>query len=180
MADGAIESPWERAQRPMIDEHGPRCWLYHFPDFARLKLPSGAAGTTTDFFPFPSIGPDSDALIGGGSIMSVFSDRPEVRELVRYLLSPEYGKTPIGGSIHLIPANQRFDASRYSPFERHEAELVYAALATDTFRFDASDLMPPEIGSDLFWKDMMRYAEEGPSSLDSILAELDAAWPDDG
>jgi hypothetical protein len=27
---------------------------------------------------------------------------------------------------------------------------------------------------------MMRYAREGPESLDSILAELDAAWPDDG
>ena len=111
--------------------------------------------------------------------MSVFSDRPEVRELVRYLLSPEYGTTLINGSVHLIPANRRFDASRYSPFERHEAKLVGAALASDTFRFDASDLMPPEIGADLFWRDMMRYAEEGPGSLDAILTELDAAWPAD-
>ena len=110
--------------------------------------------------------------------MSVFSDRPEVRELVRYFLTPEYGTTLINGSTHFIAANQRFDASRYSPFERHEATLVGAALATDTFRFDASDLMPPEIGADLFWKAMMRYAAEGPGSLDSILTELDSAWPD--
>jgi hypothetical protein len=26
----------------------------------------------------------------------------------------------------------------------------------------------------------MRYAREGPQSLDAILSELDAAWPDDG
>ncbi len=180
VADGAIESPWPQAQLPMIDQHGPGCWLYLFPDFARVALPSSAAGTSTNFFPFPSIGPDRNALIGGGSIMSVFSDRPEVREVVRYLLSPGYGTTLIGGSIHFISANQRFDASRYSPFERNEAELVNAALATDTFRFDASDLMPPEIGSKLFWDAMMRYAREGPESLDDILAELDAAWPDDG
>ena len=30
--------------------------------------------------------------------------------------------------------------------------------------------MPPEIGADLFWKAMMRYAAEGPESLDDILA----------
>ena len=62
------------------------------------------------------------------------------------------------------------------PFMLH----IYAALADDSFRFDASDLMPLEIGAGLFWTDMMRYAEQGPSSLDSILTELDAAWPDDG
>ena len=60
--------------------------------------------------------------------------------------------------------------SIYEPFERHQAELINAALAADAFRFDASDLMPPEIGADLFWKAMMRYAAEGPDSLDAILA----------
>ena len=59
-------------------------------------------------------------------------------------------------------------------------KIIYAALADDTFRFDASDLMPPPIGTDLFWAAMMRYATEGPSSLDAILANLDAAWPNDG
>ncbi len=38
--------------------------------------------------------------------------------------------------------------------------------------------MPPEVGANLFWKDMIRYLEQGPDSLDGILAELDAAWPD--
>ena len=57
--------------------------------------------------------------------------------------------------------------------------MIYAALAGDAFRFDASDLMPPPVGNDLFWDAMMRYAREGPDSLDAILAELDAAWPDD-
>ena len=40
--------------------------------------------------------------------------------------------------------------------------------------------MPPPIGDDLLWASMMRYAIEGPESLDPILSELDAAWPDDG
>ena len=154
VADGAIESPWSQAQLPMINQHGPGCWLYHFPDFARIPLPSSAAGTSTDFFPFPSIGPDRNALIGGGSIMSVFSDRPEVRELVRYILSPEYGTTLIGGStpfhlgepaIRRIPllsvretrgrARQRRPCHRHLPLRRlrpHAArDRIRALLGRD-------------------------------------------------
>ena len=61
-----------------------------------------------------------------------------------------------------ISANQQFDLKHYGPFERREATFIYAALADDAFRFDASDLMPPPIGDDLFWASMMRYATEGP------------------
>ena len=82
--------------------------------------------------------------------------------------------------VGFISANQRFDTTRYGPFEQRQAELIYAALADDTFRFDGSDLMPPEIGTEsvLGRDDPLRGG--GPESLDSILAELDAAWPDDG
>ena len=56
-------------------------------------------------------------------------------------------------------------------------ELVDAALAADTFRFDASDLMPSSIGEGLFWRAMLQYVRQGPQSVDRILARLDAAWP---
>src|SRR4029453_5307998 len=52
------------------------------------------------------------------------------------------------------------------------------ALGADAFRSDASDLMPPPIGNELFYEAMLTYATEGPGSLDAILTELDAAWPD--
>ena len=112
-------------------------------------------------------------------MMGVFSDRPEVREVVRYMLSPEYGSRLAASSPYISP-NRRFDVSVYDPFERRLAGFINAALAADAFRFDGSDMMPPEIGADLFWKAMMRYAAEGPDSLDSILTGLDAAWHDDG
>jgi alpha-glucoside transport system substrate-binding protein len=111
-------------------------------------------------------------------MMAVFSDRPEVRAVVEYLLGPRYG-TGLVESTAFISANRRFDLANYAPFERGQAELINAALADDAFRFDASDLMPPPIGDDLFWAAMMTYATEGPERLDAILAELDVAWPDD-
>ena len=179
VAEGAIEQYFGLAQRPMVKVDPPGCWLHQFPDFAAGFVPSGSAGTTTDIVPFPSIGDPSSAVVGAGDMIGVFSDRPEVREVVRYMLSSEYGEQ-LTQTTPLISANRRFDASNYDPFERRQAELIDAALQTDSFRFDASDLMPPPVGNDLFWDAMMRYAREGPESLDTILAELDAAWPDDG
>jgi len=107
-------------------------------------------------------------------MFGAFSDRPEVREAVRYMLSPEFGESlaPDGG---FILANRTFDLDRYPPYERHQAEVLYRALATDSFRFDASDLMPVDVNF-AFWDGMMRYAAEGPSSLDDVLESIDAAW----
>jgi hypothetical protein len=39
--------------------------------------------------------------------------------------------------------------------------------------------MPSPIGDRLFFAAMIDYLQRGPSSLDAILAGLDAAWPDD-
>ena len=39
--------------------------------------------------------------------------------------------------------------------------------------------MPHEVGAAPFWKAMIRYIRQDPASLDGILAELDANWPDD-
>ncbi|HET7236898.1 MAG TPA: extracellular solute-binding protein, partial [Actinomycetota bacterium] len=175
--EGAVEGPFDFAQLPMVEEQPPGCWLYQFPWFATNYVPRGSVGHTTDAFPFPSLG-GTQGVMGGGDMMGVFSDRPEVREVVRYMLGPEYG-TQLTERTPFISPNRRFDVSIYDPFERRQAELIQAALAADAFRFDASDLMPPNIGAGLFWDSMMRYAREGPDSLDAILAELDAAWPDD-
>jgi hypothetical protein len=40
--------------------------------------------------------------------------------------------------------------------------------------------MPTEVGTDSFFAAMKTYLTEGHDSLDTILAELEAAWPDDG
>ena len=179
-ADGAVEEPFWQAQRPMVKKQPPGCWLYQFPSFAAAFVPQGSVGESTNIFPFPPVGADSRGVVGAGNIIGAFSDRPEVRELVRYILSPTYGEAIAASDAGFISANRRFDLANYEPFERRQAKFIYAALADDAFRFDASDLMPAPIGNGLFWAAMMRYAREGPASLDATLTELDAAWPDDG
>ena len=75
-----------------------------------------------------------------------FSDRPEVREVLRFLLSPEHGVEFAEQGFGLMSPNRRFELSHYSPDVRSHAEALLDALLTDTFRFDASDLMPPPVG----------------------------------
>jgi serine/threonine protein kinase/ABC-type glycerol-3-phosphate transport system substrate-binding protein len=176
----AARRPFEDAQTPMVSNEPPGCWLHQFPGFAVGFVPPGSLGRRMGVFPFPALNTSSvGGMLGGGLEVGAFSDRPEVREVVRFLLGPEFGKSLVTVSGHMSP-NRRFDTANYAPAWRPTAEALKAALAADTFRFDASDLMPPEVGGDAFWKGMMTYAKEGPGSLDRILRDIDDAWPDDG
>lgn len=178
---GSIVTNWASAQVPMVEGDPPRCWLHFFPSFVSLYLPEGSVGTTTDAFPFPSLGAaNDDVVVGGLSTVMAFADRPEVREVVRFLASPEFGQDWFTSGEGNFSANSRFDASAYDPVWRRQADNLRAALDADTFRVDGSDLMPPEVGTNPFWQAMIRYLDDGPQSLDAILAELEAAWPEDG
>ena len=55
-----------------------------------------------------------------------------------------------------------------SDLERDIAGLVADATSV---RFDASDLMPGEVGSGSFWKGMTDYFS-GAADLDTVLAEI--------
>ncbi|HEX6231409.1 MAG TPA: extracellular solute-binding protein [Actinomycetota bacterium] len=176
--DGALRASIWDAQLPMIDDP-PGCWLYLQASFAEQFLPPGSSGSVTDVFPFPSASGRFPGLIGGGEMVAAFSDRPEVREVVRLLLGPDFGTEMTREGNGFLIANRRFELANYSPFQRRQAEYLHEALAADAFRFDASDLMPPSIGAGDFLDAMMTYLEHGPESLDRILARLDAAWPDE-
>ncbi|NOX60371.1 MAG: carbohydrate ABC transporter substrate-binding protein, partial [Chloroflexi bacterium] len=49
-------------------------------------------------------------------------------------------------------------------------------LDAKTVRFDASDLMPAEVGTGAFWKAMTDWVS-GSIDLDTALKEIDQAWP---
>ena len=130
----------------MVNQDPPGCWLLLQPSFSSQFLPEGSVGKTTDVFSFPTIAGGVPGLIGGGEMLAAFADRPEVRELVRFLLSPAFGTHLVGVGSDFMSANRRFDLENYPPFLRRQARVLEAALAADTFRFDASDLMPPGSG----------------------------------
>jgi DNA-binding SARP family transcriptional activator/ABC-type glycerol-3-phosphate transport system substrate-binding protein len=176
----ALDTGWDVAWNPMLERKPPECWLYHSPSFQARGAPSGSNGEFYAF-PFPPFTKRfAGGLIGGGSLMATFADRPEVRQVVSFLLSPEFGTEMAGFDRGFLSPNQRVDLDRYPAGWRQLTEVLDAALAVDSFRWDGSDLMPSSIGEGRFWGAMMKYVRKGPESLDGILAELEAAWPDDG
>jgi alpha-glucoside transport system substrate-binding protein len=59
------------------------------------------------------------------------------------------------------------------PVTRGVAEII---LNADSFRFDASDLMPGAVGAGTFWKYMTDYVS-GSVSQEAALMRIDASWP---
>jgi hypothetical protein len=135
-------------------------------------------------FAFPGFGlGHDDAVVGTGSLAVAVTDRPEVRQVMAALASPDFG----AGSAQLqwpgdLPANTRFDTTTMvNPVMGEIVKALQAAIRSDEFRLDASDEMPPEIGSDAFWTGMVRLFREGsPENLDQlsldIASEIEAAW----
>jgi DNA-binding SARP family transcriptional activator/ABC-type glycerol-3-phosphate transport system substrate-binding protein len=189
--DTAATLPFWVAQHPMFDDP-PGCWLYHQASFGLDFLPFGVdAERDTAFFRFPAIDPQhSSAVVGGGDFVVAFNDRPEVREVLRYLLSPDFGVEMARVSPGSIFANRRFPVDAYQICEepdsatrscrpndltRHLAQIANDALEEDTFRFDGSDLMPVPVSVE-FWMAMVEYVGGGPDNLDELLARLESAW----
>ena len=129
-------------------------------------------------FPFPPVDPEfGDATVGSGNYAAATTERKEVRELIRFMASHKFGRAVLSGEPGWIMANVRFDTTRYTDgMTREWAESVQAAVGAGVFRFDASDLMPPEIGAGEFWFGVTDLAD-GTRTIPQVLADIDAAWP---
>ncbi|MFW6343674.1 MAG: hypothetical protein ACOC2B_02925 [Sediminispirochaetaceae bacterium] len=57
--------------------------------------------------------------------------------------------------------------------DRGYAEILHDA---DTFRFDASDLMPGQVGAGSFWNGMTNWVSG--DDLEEVLEEIDESWPE--
>lgn len=171
----------------------PDCWMIHQGDFMlNFVPPQDAIGHDIGWFPFPPIEPGGfTGQYGGGNYLGVMQDRPEVRVFVQYAAAPEWGREWSATQSGFISPNARFDTAAYgrgldSPAAagvlRQLGELARSAVASGTWRFDASDLMPPEIGSirendePAFFYQAMVDVVDGVRTMDQVLADIEAAW----
>lgn len=157
----------------------PPCYLHRQATFITSFFPDGLTPIEDyDFFPFPTIDGNSGTLMAGG-MAAVFNNRPEIRDFLDRYTSAEtqcvYGQIEGSGNIS---ANLEVGADCYAnPLIRQGAENLLASLRDGVARFDASDLMPPAVGSGEFWNGMNNYTNNGPGNLEQVLQAIDAAWP---
>ncbi|NCT91787.1 carbohydrate ABC transporter substrate-binding protein [Cellulomonas sp. APG4] len=171
-------TPFTDAGFPILDGE---CWMHRQASFYAANWESAQEGVTVaedgDVFAFyfPTNG-DERPVLGGGEFVAAFSDRPEVAAFQAYLTSPEWTNAKIEATgPGWVSANSEQDTSLYeSPIDALSAELL---AAEDTvFRFDASDLMPGEVGSSSFWSEMVNWIANDKDDA-AVLDAIEASWP---
>jgi alpha-glucoside transport system substrate-binding protein len=178
---GAANTPsiaFGDAPLPMFD-NPPKCWLHRQASFITAFFPKSAkAGVDYDWFSFPPI--DQQGTLFAGELAVAFSNRPEVVDFLTRFMSEDVqcqmGQEP--GSSRISP-NINVGPDCYpNPILADASQVLTKALAGEgEAGFDASDQMPPEVGSGSFWTGMVTYLQQGPDSLKKVLDDIEASWP---
>jgi alpha-glucoside transport system substrate-binding protein len=178
------------AAAPLVADP-PGCGLYAMGTDAQAWLPFDAqAGIELDLFPFPPVSPETDGVVlGGGDFVLQFTDRPEVREVVRFLVGDDVGRSWARLEPRFISPRNDFPTAAYlrcaaespercepDPIRTSLAPQLLDALEQDRFRFDGSDLLPHGVGFEPMWGAMVEFVGAGPDNLDELLTGLDAEW----
>jgi alpha-glucoside transport system substrate-binding protein len=184
--DAIVSTYFGNAQDPMFskDANGnPGCFMHRQASFIPSFWPESAqagVGVETTVFPFPVIDASlPKAALGAGDMWGAFNDREATKAVAEYMLSENFHAAAAAMPNNArLSAHTGFDTSQYSKdINRVLGDIIADALAADAFRFDASDIMPPEVGAGSFWKEMMNLAVEGPGYIDTALANIDTSWP---
>jgi alpha-glucoside transport system substrate-binding protein len=166
---GATTTHFAVAGRPLFAEP-PGCLFLHGGSFmaAMFADAGGGISPTVDFLPFPDIDPAfSGSVVGAGDLFGLVTDKPEARELMRYLVTAEAQQIWVdqGGSL-----SGNTGVTRYPDrISERAARLLREARA---FRFDASDSMAPAMAA-AFREGVMDFTKD-QTRLDEVLAHLDA------
>ena len=150
------------------------CYLHHQASFMggaggffETNFPDVAvSGETYDFFVMPGI--DFDGVTSGGDLFGMFNDTEAAQSLMAYLVTAEAQQIWVerGGALS---ANKDVSPDAYP--DETGSRSAEALTGAETVRFDASDLMPAEMGS--AFNEAIVNSVQNPGDLDSILEGLD-------
>jgi alpha-glucoside transport system substrate-binding protein len=154
----------------------PQAWLHRQGNFITGFMPENIQANLEEevgVFAFPEIDPEwGTPVLGGGDQFVMFDDRPEVIEFIKYLTTWEACKSWAKAGGALFPhQDQNFNDYGSSL----EAELARILVNAEVFRFDASDLMPAEVGAGTFWTGMADLVTGVP--VDVVLDQIEDSWP---
>jgi alpha-glucoside transport system substrate-binding protein len=163
------------------------CFMHRQASFYSAFIPEGTpfadgSPTAVDVFYFPDID-GSKPVLGAGTLAAAFNDRPEVHALLAYMSTPAYAEARQaaqaalkGGGAALsgfLSAAIGQDPAVYQPLEQSFLEILETASIV---RFDASDLMPQEVGAGSFWSEGTA-AVNGDQDAQEAADKIEASWP---
>ncbi len=187
-----INATWiGETQDPMFAEGGPDCWMQKQaawiggfwganrdaiaadPDLPADQWPIKPE-TDVDFFYFPQIEEEfGTPVLGAADMFVMFNDRPEVRALLEWLATPDgaAGWIERGGFLSTL---NTVSADSYVYPNNQLSTLVQDAT---TLGFDASDLMPAEVGAGTFWSGMVDWVAANGEGTEEIFQSIEDSWP---
>lgn len=160
-------------------EDPPGCMMHRQANFVVDFYPTDVQKSLDDtflVFGFPPVdgGYDGNAVLGGGDMVALFNgEDDEAQQVAEFLTSDQFGAEWAQTGSFLSP-HTTFDTASY-PNETIKS-IAKIATEADTFRFDASDLMPPEVGAGTFWDGMVDWTS-GDKSSEEVTAEIEESWP---
>jgi ABC-type glycerol-3-phosphate transport system substrate-binding protein len=175
--DGALSFAWRDGADGVFRAEDPAAELFLLGSFAGNYVEETfdlVCGEDFDFFDFPEPSDEfGDTLMGGGDMVIMFNDRPEVREMMRWLASAEaatiWATTEVGS---ILPPNINVPLDVFSPCMAKEAAQIGAS---DVFVFDGSDLAPGAVGGDAMFIALQDFLADPDSMMDILEALEDAA-----
>ena len=132
------------------------------------------AGSGYNVFDFPAVNNSQPTVVGGGDNLIMFKDSPAAEAFVKFMASPDAGKTWVSQGGVSSP-NKNVPASAYpDPITRETATKLAQAK---TFRFDMSDLAPASFGGTPGqgeWKILADFLKN-PDDVDGTASALESA-----
>lgn len=170
-----LTTPFGDAPTPMFDDE-PSCYLHRQASFITGFFPDDVVvGEDVDFFYFPQIDAEyGEPVLTAGDIFTAFVDDPDVAEVMRYLATAESTQAWVEAGGFVSPHTGASLDWYPTDVDRAYAEILQNA---DTSRFDASDLMPPAVGSGTFWEGMVNWVDAGGENTEEVLGNIEASWP---
>jgi alpha-glucoside transport system substrate-binding protein len=172
--DGTLATTFQNAAFAVFQDP-PKAYMYYEGDFmggiVSVELPNVKLGENMAFFPFPPINPEyKTPVVGGADVIVVFNDSASVKKLVSFLTTTKAHEIWVkrGG---FISQNKNVSLDLYpDKITRASAEILANA---EVYVFDASDLMPPAVGNQGgFWDACKKFIQK-PSSIDTILGDME-------
>lgn len=174
---GVLNTPFGEAMTPAF-ANPPKCMLHRQGNFATTFYPKNVQAALDDkvgIYVFPAFkgGYDGQAILGGGDLAALFNGNDDdAKKVMEFLSSDKFGGPWAKAGGWLSP-HKTFDQANY-PDETTRKIAEIANKAT-VLRFDGSDLMPKAVGSDTFWKEMVKW--EGGQSSQQTADNIEASWP---
>ncbi|WP_116133593.1 ABC transporter substrate-binding protein [Tropicimonas sp. IMCC34043] len=156
-------------------EFPPKCLMHKQASFIPNFFPDGVEmGVDVDFFYFPAYeGLDlGRPILGSGGLATVTQDKPVAQAFMEYLQTPFAHEIFMSQGQILTPHLKANPDAYANDTQRKLGEILTSAT---TFRFDGSDLMPGEIGTDAFWNAMVEYTT-GNLTAEEAAAAVETRW----